>query len=248
MVIGTEKGKGRMVCTGVIKDILHPTSQSVSLGSFFFCLGFKCSQILLFGCQRTSITWTGWVHRGSDWYFNVEWCFWRLSGVAEPPVLHGVWQTRRKWVLCTGCGLDSHKAPSGSALKDGWIETEVKQLDIWGKGGYILYMENLDSCGIKKTFKESISEFAGRHVRSRNSCTWAIYITVSSADRHVHIDIYCLSSLGIFKLKNPASIFIFTHDNLHLLHIVHLSSRLNGISMQKHIFTPCGLRVNLCAM
>lgn len=38
-------------------------------------------------------------------------------------------QTRQNWVLHTGCGLDSHKASSGSAPKervclwmDGWME------------------------------------------------------------------------------------------------------------------------------
>lgn len=49
--------------------------------------------------------------------------------MARPPALRGE-ATRQKCVLSTGCGLDSHKAPSGSVPKErlctyGWMDSRV---------------------------------------------------------------------------------------------------------------------------
>ena len=117
-----KKGSKSTLCAaGAIKGITQASIHSLLLGaasSLFkvlnvtvsYCLGVKKSITPPVNTAHS-------VHRALDHV-------WVLNGVCGVlAAMHSlqrclVWQTKQNWVLSAGCGLDSHKAPSGSAPKE----------------------------------------------------------------------------------------------------------------------------------
>lgn len=119
-----KKERSALRATGVIRGISHTSIQYITGGRFFSCCRSISSRRLLCACERSSIRWP--VKAQRVWV-GAECVFAAWQGLQ--PLL--VRQTRQNWVLHIGCGLDSHKAPSGLAPKERACVCVCVEMDGW---------------------------------------------------------------------------------------------------------------------